>query len=95
MIVGGSVKTIVERVYRLGEASEALRHLTEDRRLAKSSWPGDRQGNPTSATPRERTAIANHHRPLPSALRFSAELGHALKERSNPISSIPHNKAAP
>jgi len=34
--------------------------------------------------PRERTAIANHHRPLPSALRFSAELGHALKGKIEP-----------
>ena len=30
-----SVKPIVERVYPLGEASEALRHLTEDRPFGK------------------------------------------------------------
>ena len=35
LIVGGSVKPIVERVYRLGEASEALRHLIEDRPFGK------------------------------------------------------------
>jgi NADPH:quinone reductase-like Zn-dependent oxidoreductase len=35
LIVGGSVKTIVERVYPLGEAGEALRHLTEDRPFGK------------------------------------------------------------
>jgi hypothetical protein len=29
-------------------------------------------------------AIAIHHRPLPSALRFSAELGRALAGRSEP-----------
>jgi NADPH2:quinone reductase len=33
--VGGSVKPIVERVYRLGEAAEALRHLIEDRPFGK------------------------------------------------------------
>jgi NADPH2:quinone reductase len=33
--VGGSVKPIVERVYPLGEAGEALRHLTEDRPFCK------------------------------------------------------------
>jgi len=35
LIVGGSVKPIVERVYPLGEASEALRHLTDDRPFGK------------------------------------------------------------
>jgi NADPH2:quinone reductase len=34
-IVGGSVKPIVERVYLLGEAGEALHHLIEDRPLGK------------------------------------------------------------
>jgi NADPH:quinone reductase len=35
LILGGSVKPIVERVYPLGEAGEALRHLTEDRPFGK------------------------------------------------------------
>src|SRR5882724_8295896 len=35
LIEGGSVKPIVERVYPLGEAGEALRHLTEDRPFGK------------------------------------------------------------
>jgi NADPH:quinone reductase-like Zn-dependent oxidoreductase len=35
LIVNGSVKPIVERVYPLGEAGEALRHLTEDRPFGK------------------------------------------------------------
>jgi NADPH:quinone reductase-like Zn-dependent oxidoreductase len=35
LIVGGSVKPIVERVYPLGEAGEALRHLSEDRPFGK------------------------------------------------------------
>lgn len=35
LIVGGSVKPIVERVYPLGQAGEALRHLTEDRPFGK------------------------------------------------------------
>jgi NADPH2:quinone reductase len=35
LIVGGSVKPIVERVYPLREACEALRHLTEDRPFGK------------------------------------------------------------
>ena len=35
LIVGGSVKPIVERVYPLGEAGDALRHLTEDRPFGK------------------------------------------------------------
>src|ERR1700674_2635513 len=35
LIVRGSVKPIVERVYPLGEAVEALRHLTEDRPFGK------------------------------------------------------------
>jgi NADPH:quinone reductase-like Zn-dependent oxidoreductase len=40
LIVGGSVKPIVERVYRLGEAGEALRHLTEDRPFGKVALAG-------------------------------------------------------
>jgi NADPH2:quinone reductase len=35
LIVSGSVEPIVERVYRLGEAGEALRHLIEDRPFGK------------------------------------------------------------
>jgi len=35
LIVGGSVKPIVERVYPLGAAGEALRHLIEDRPFGK------------------------------------------------------------
>jgi NADPH2:quinone reductase len=35
LIVGGSVKPIVERVYPLREAGEALRHLIEDRPFGK------------------------------------------------------------
>ena len=35
LIVNGSVRPIVERVYSLGEASEALRHLIEDRPFGK------------------------------------------------------------
>src|ERR1700687_5932445 len=35
LVVGGSVKPIAERVYPLGEAGEALRHLTEDRPFGK------------------------------------------------------------
>jgi NADPH2:quinone reductase len=35
LIVRGSVKPIVERVYPLGEAGEALRHLIEDRPFSK------------------------------------------------------------
>src|SRR6266403_578038 len=35
LIVDGSVKPIVERVYPLGQAGEALRHLTEDRPFGK------------------------------------------------------------
>ena len=38
------------------------------------------------------SAIAIHHRPLPGALRFSAELGRVLRERLNPISSIAANE---
>jgi NADPH2:quinone reductase len=34
-IVGGSVKPIVERIYPLAEAGEALRHLIEDRPFGK------------------------------------------------------------
>ena len=37
LIVGGSVKPIVERVYPLSEAGEALRHLVEDRPFGKAS----------------------------------------------------------
>ena len=40
LIVGGSVKPIVERVYPLGEAGEALRHLTEDRPFGKVALAG-------------------------------------------------------
>src|SRR5271155_320221 len=35
LVVGGSVKPIVERVYPLSEAGEALRHLVEDRPFGK------------------------------------------------------------
>jgi NADPH2:quinone reductase len=35
LMVSGSVKPIVERVYRFGEAGEALRHLIEDRPFGK------------------------------------------------------------
>jgi NADPH:quinone reductase len=35
LIVNGSVKPLVERVYPLGEAGEALRHLIEDRPFGK------------------------------------------------------------
>jgi NADPH2:quinone reductase len=35
LIVSGSVKPIVERVFPFGEAGEALRHLTEDRPFGK------------------------------------------------------------
>src|SRR5271156_4338082 len=35
LILGGSVKPIVERVYPFGEAGEALRHLIEDRPFGK------------------------------------------------------------
>jgi len=35
LILSGSVKPIVERVYRLDEAGEALRHLIEDRPFGK------------------------------------------------------------
>jgi NADPH:quinone reductase len=35
LIVSGSVKPIVERVYPFGEAGEALRHLVEDRPFGK------------------------------------------------------------
>ena len=35
LIVGGSVKPIVERTYPLGEAARALRHLIEDRPFGK------------------------------------------------------------
>jgi NADPH2:quinone reductase len=42
LIISGSVKPIVERVYPLGEADEALRHLTEDRPFGKVVLAGDR-----------------------------------------------------
>ena len=35
LIVGGSVKPIIERLYPFGEAGEALRHLIEDRPFGK------------------------------------------------------------
>jgi NADPH2:quinone reductase len=35
LILDGSVKPIVERVYPFGEAGEALRHLVEDRPFGK------------------------------------------------------------
>jgi NADPH:quinone reductase-like Zn-dependent oxidoreductase len=35
LIVGGSIKPMVERVYPFGEAAEALRHLIEDRPFGK------------------------------------------------------------
>jgi NADPH:quinone reductase len=35
LIAGGSVKPVIERVYPLGEAGEALRHLIEDRPFGK------------------------------------------------------------
>ena len=35
LIVSGTVKPIVERVYPFGEAGEALRHLIEDRPFGK------------------------------------------------------------
>jgi NADPH2:quinone reductase len=35
LVVSGSVKPIVERVYPLAEAGEALRHLIEDRPFGK------------------------------------------------------------
>jgi NADPH:quinone reductase len=35
LVVGGSIKPIVERIYSLSEAGEALRHLIEDRPFGK------------------------------------------------------------
>jgi len=35
LITGGSVKPVVDRVYRLSEAGDALRHLIEDRPFGK------------------------------------------------------------
>jgi NADPH:quinone reductase len=35
LIVGGTVKPVVERVYSLGDAGNALRHLIEDRPFGK------------------------------------------------------------
>ncbi|MGO9420232.1 zinc-binding dehydrogenase [Roseiarcus sp.] len=35
LIVGGSVKPVVDRVYPLGKAGEALRRLIEDRPFGK------------------------------------------------------------
>jgi NADPH2:quinone reductase len=43
LIVSGSVKPLVERVYPLSEAGEALRHLIEDRPFGKVILAGDRQ----------------------------------------------------
>jgi NADPH:quinone reductase len=43
LIVSGSVKPLVERVYPLSEASDALRHLIEDRPFGKVILAGDRQ----------------------------------------------------
>jgi NADPH2:quinone reductase len=40
LMVSGSVKPIVERVYRLSEAGEALRHLIEDRPFGKVALAG-------------------------------------------------------
>src|SRR3984893_3635212 len=40
LIVSGSVKPIVERVYPLGEAGEALRHLIEDRPFGQGVFAG-------------------------------------------------------
>ncbi len=40
LIVGGSARPIVERVYPLGEAGLALRHLTEDRPFGKVALAG-------------------------------------------------------
>jgi hypothetical protein len=44
LIVGGSVKPIVERVYPLCEAGEVLRHLVEDRSM---DHPGPRVSSAT------------------------------------------------
>jgi NADPH:quinone reductase len=43
LIVSGSVKPLVERVYPLSEAGDALRHLIEDRPFGKVILAGDRQ----------------------------------------------------
>jgi NADPH2:quinone reductase len=40
LIVSGSVKPIVKRVYLLNEAGEALRHLIEDRPFGKVALLG-------------------------------------------------------
>src|SRR2546422_75047 len=40
LVVSGSVKPIIERVYPLGEAGEALRHLTEDRPVGQVVFAG-------------------------------------------------------
>src|SRR5712664_376452 len=40
LMVSGSVKPIVERVHRFGEAGEALRHLIEDRPFGKVMLAG-------------------------------------------------------
>jgi NADPH2:quinone reductase len=40
LIVGGSVKPIIERVYPFGEAGNALRHLIEDRPFGKGVLAG-------------------------------------------------------
>ena len=40
LVVNGSIKPIVERVYPFNEAGEALRHLIEDRPFGKVVLPG-------------------------------------------------------
>jgi NADPH:quinone reductase-like Zn-dependent oxidoreductase len=45
LIVGGSVKPIVERVYPLCEAGEVLRHLVEDRPFGKVVLAGGSMGH--------------------------------------------------
>ncbi|KAA0997834.1 zinc-binding alcohol dehydrogenase family protein [Paraburkholderia panacisoli] len=46
LIVSGSVEPLVERVYPLGDAGEALRHLIEDRPFGKVVLRNDRHGTP-------------------------------------------------
>jgi hypothetical protein len=58
LIVGGSVKPMVERVYPLDEAGGALRHLIEDRPMAKSSWRSDVQRPCSLQKPNLRTTEA-------------------------------------
>src|SRR5258707_4094981 len=45
LMVSGSVKPIVERVYPFGEAGEALRHLIEGRPLGQNRFAGCSAGN--------------------------------------------------